>query len=344
MASRARLPTLFPGSSSRTGSPRGSAPAISRAASHVVSTTSSACSPATPRNGSSVRPNGRSRRRVGILSWSCCWFSSSSDSCSSRWLGPSRATAVAADRATAGRAAGPLGRARTGPPALPAGSPVVAARSAAAGRQEAGEGLKMISQVDKDRIADAITKAEAKTSGEIFCVIARQSSDYRLVPVAWAAAVALAVPAPLISLTLWPASLIYLIQLVVFIAAAAGLSLPGIRFHVVPRRTKHERAHVEAMRQFFAQGLHQTENRTGVLIFASVAERYAEIVADGGIHAKVTPQVWDHAVAALVAGMREGRTADGFIAAIEQCGAVLAEHFPPGVLNPDELPNRLVEI
>ena len=128
----------------------------------------------------------------------------------------------------------------------------------------------MISQVDKDRIADAITKAEAKTSGEIFCVIARHSSDYRLVPVAWAAAVALAVPAPLIYLTLWPASLIYLIQLVVFIAAAAGLSLPGIRFHVVPRRTKHERAHVEAMRQFFAQGLHQTENRTGVLIFASV--------------------------------------------------------------------------
>jgi putative membrane protein len=222
--------------------------------------------------------------------------------------------------------------------------PAVAARSAAAGRQEAGEGLEMISQVDKDRIADAITKAEAKTSGEIFCVIARHSSDYRLVPVAWAAAVALAVPAPLIYLTLWPASLIYLIQLVVFIAVAAGLSLPGIRFHVVPRRTKHERAHVEAMRQFFAQGLHQTENRTGVLIFASVAERYAEIVADRGIYAKVTPQVWDQAVAALIAGISQGRIADGFIAAIEQCGAVLAEHFPPGVLNPDELPNKLVEI
>src|SRR3954471_17954336 len=124
----------------------------------------------------------------------------------------------------------------------------------------------MISQVDKDRIADAISAAggktpggdkdriaapisgaEAKPSGEFFCVTARHSSDYRLVPVAWAAAVALAVPAPLIYLTLWPASLIYLIQLVVFIAAAAGLSLPGIRFHVVPRRTKHERAHVEAM-------------------------------------------------------------------------------------------------
>ena len=163
-------------------------------------------------------------------------------------------------------------------------------------------------------------------------------------PVAWAAAVALAVPAPLIYLTLWPASLIYLIQLVVFIVVAAGLSLPGIRFHIVPRRTKHERAHTEAMQQFFAQGLHQTENRTGVLIFASVAERYAEIVADRGIYAKVTPQVWDQAVAALIAGIGQGRIADGFIAAIEQCGAVLAEHFPPGVLNPDELPNKLVEI
>ena len=202
----------------------------------------------------------------------------------------------------------------------------------------------MISQSDKARIADAIRAAEAKTSGEIFCVIARHSSDYRLVPLAWAAALALVVPAPLIYLTLWPASLIYLIQLVTFIAAALALSLPAIRFHIVPRRTQHERAHVEAMRQFFAQGLHHTENRTGVLIFASIAERYAEIVADAGIDAKVTSDVWDQAIAALIAGIKAGRAGDGFVAAIERCGAVLALHFPPGALNRDELPNKLVEI
>jgi putative membrane protein len=202
----------------------------------------------------------------------------------------------------------------------------------------------MISQADKARIAEAIGAAEAKTSGEIFCVVAHQSSDYRLVPLAWAAALALFVPAPLIFLTLWPASMIYLLQLVVFIAAALVLSLPAIRFHIVPRATKHERAHIEALRQFFAQGLHQTENRTGVLIFASLAERYAEIVADAGINAKVTPQVWDQAIAALIDGMKEGRAGDGFVAAVVQCGAVLAEHFPPGALNRDELPNRLVEI
>ena len=87
-----------------------------------------------------------------------------------------------------------------------------------------------------------------------------------------------------------------------------------------------------------------TERRTGVLIFASVAERYAEIVADAGINAKVPPHVWDQAVAALIAGIKDGRPGDGFVSAIEQCGAVLAEHFPPGALNRDELPNKLVEI
>jgi putative membrane protein len=93
-----------------------------------------------------------------------------------------------------------------------------------------------------------------------------------------------------------------------------------------------------------AHGLHDTESRTGVLIFASVAERYAEIVADATINSKVTAEVWDHAIATLIAGIKDGRGAEGVVAAIEQCGAVLAEHFPPGALNRDELPNKLVEI
>ena len=202
----------------------------------------------------------------------------------------------------------------------------------------------MISEADKARVVDAIRAAEASTSGEIFCVIARQSSDYRLVPLAWAALLALVVPAPLIYLTLWPASAIYLVQLLVFLIVTVGLSRPGIRFHLVPRRAKHDHAHAQAMRQFFAQGLHHTEQRTGVLIFASVAERYAEIVADAGINAKVSPEVWDKAIAALIAGIKDGRPGEGFVAAVTQCGEVLAQHFPPGALNRDEVPNRLVEI
>src|SRR5260370_12505851 len=102
----------------------------------------------------------------------------------------------------------------------------------------------MISQADRERISEAIRGAEPKTSGEIFCVIARHASDYRLVPLAWAAAVALVVPAPLIYFTLWPASVIYLVQLFVFIATALVLSLPAIRFHIVPRPPHHQPPHL----------------------------------------------------------------------------------------------------
>lgn len=202
----------------------------------------------------------------------------------------------------------------------------------------------MISGDDKKRIVAAIRTAESTTAGEIFCVIAHRSGSYRLVPLAWAAGLALFVPLPMLTLTVWSAPAIYIAQLLVFIASYLVLSLPAIRYRIVPRRRQHDRAHAEAMNQFFAHELEKTSQRTGVLIFASIAERYAEIVADAGINAKVTNEVWDDAITVLIGGIRDGRPGDGFVAAIEMCGAVLAEHFPPGTLNPDELPDKLVEL
>ncbi len=202
----------------------------------------------------------------------------------------------------------------------------------------------MITKSDKSRISAAIREAEAQTAGEIFCIIAQHSSDYRLVPLAWAATVAMFTPLPLIYLTNWSAEIVYLSQLIVFLLAVAVLSHAKLRFHIVPRRARHDRAHAEAMRQFFAQGLDKTEHRTGVLIFASAGERYAEIVADAGINAKVAPEVWDGAVNALVTAIKAGRAADGFLTAIQRCGAVLSAHFPPGALKRDELPDKLLEI
>src|SRR5262249_37735704 len=113
-------------------------------------------------------------------------------------------------------------------------------------------------------------------------------------------------------------------------------------YRIVPTQVKQQRAHAEAMRQFLAHGLHLTEARTGVLIFASAAERYAEIIADTGIHAKVGNAVWEQAIATMIAAIKAGRPGDGFIAAIEQCGAVLAQHFPPGAINRVELTKKLV--
>jgi putative membrane protein len=113
---------------------------------------------------------------------------------------------------------------------------------------------------------------------------------------------------------------------------------------VTPRRVRRARVRRAALQQFLAHGLHTTRHRTGVLIFAALSDRQVEIVADEGIHSRVDTEVWARAVDALTRRLRAGRAADGFETAIGLTGDVLAAHFPPRANNPDELPNRLVEI
>ena len=83
---------------------------------------------------------------------------------------------------------------------------------------------------------------------------------------------------------------------------------------------------------------------TGVLLYLSLAEHRAEIIADVGIHERVSPDVWGHAMAALIAGVKDGRAGEGMAAAVEEIGVVLAEHFPRSGSNPNELPDRLIEL
>jgi putative membrane protein len=205
-------------------------------------------------------------------------------------------------------------------------------------------GEAIISELDKRRIAEAIHAAEEKTSGQILCVVARACGDYGLVPIAWAAIIALAVPLVLIYVTSWPAGMINFIQLVAFVVTALVLSLPMIRFHIVPKSRMWRRAHAEAMHQFLAQGVHLTKQRTGVLIFASLAEDYAEIIPDSGISSRVSSGTWADAIATLVTAIKARRLGDGFVTAIELCGAGLARNVPPGELKSNELPDRIVEV
>jgi putative membrane protein len=202
--------------------------------------------------------------------------------------------------------------------------------------------MTLVSEADRKRVADAITAAEAKTSGEIVAVIAPTSASYLHVPFLWAALVALAVPFPFIFFTWWPIQHIYFLQLAVFAALAVVLMHPPIRLALVPRLTRHARAHRRAVEQFLAQNLHTTTGRTGVLIFLSVAERYAEILADEGIHAKVPENTWQGIVDDLTAHIGRGEAAQGLLRAIDSVGQHLAQHFPPEPGQPHALSNHLV--
>jgi putative membrane protein len=200
------------------------------------------------------------------------------------------------------------------------------------------------------RITAAIQSAEQGTSGEIYCVVARTSDSY-FFPAAFTLIVAILLVslATAFALEYWWLTL----RAPLFVAAqmlALGCALillwlfPLLRIALVPRQLRYRRAHDNALKQFLSRNVHVTAARTGVLIFVSLAERYAEIVADSGINSRVDQSVWDDVVARLVADAREGRLADGFVSAVTTVGELLARHFPVSSTNPNELDDHLVEI
>lgn len=202
--------------------------------------------------------------------------------------------------------------------------------------------MTLISARHRAAIAKAIGKAEANTSGEIVVVVARASGGYYAYALMWAALVALLVPWPLIVATKWPVQYIYLSQLAVFAAGVLLVQWERLRLALAPQSVKRARAHHRTVDQFLAQNLHTTKGRTGILIYVSLAERFAEVIADSGIYKKMPPDTWEHVVDGLTAHIARGQAQKGFIAAIEECGDILAKHFPPGSADKNELSNHLI--
>jgi putative membrane protein len=198
-----------------------------------------------------------------------------------------------------------------------------------------------LSAEDRRRISAAIHAAEARTEGEIVCVLAQSSAEASPLAIMMAALGALALPWLLVALTSLPVVQILWLQLALFLCLVTLLCLPRVRVALLPRATRRVMAHRAAMDQFLLRGVGRTHGRTGVLIFVSLAERYARIIADQAIAARVPQTEWQAAVDRLVSHMREGRIADGFVEATERCGAVLSHHFPATAGKANELPDRI---
>jgi putative membrane protein len=198
-----------------------------------------------------------------------------------------------------------------------------------------------MSPQDRQRISDALRAAEAKTSGEIVCVLAQTSSAATALPVLIAAGVALALPWLLVALTAMTVHRILSLQAIVFVGLLIVLWLPPVRVALMPRKARRAVAHRAAMEQFNLRGLANKNNQAGILVFVSLAERYARIIAGPGIAERVPQAEWQAAVDALIAHMRDGRIADGFVTAIELCGEKLAMHFPDTESGKMPLPDRI---
>jgi putative membrane protein len=202
--------------------------------------------------------------------------------------------------------------------------------------------MRLFSTEDEQRVSRTITEAERKTSGEIVVVVAARSDAYLYVPPLIGALVSLLVPWVLIYFSQLGLHAIYLAQLAVFLVVTTVLLPAPVRTALVPPLVKRRHAHRHAVEQFLVQNLHTTADHTGVLIFVSVAERHAEILADTAIDTHVPAGTWKAIIGELTAAIGKGRPADGLVAAIAAVGQHLERHFPPDARDPNELPDHLI--
>lgn len=220
-----------------------------------------------------------------------------------------------------------------------------------------------IGEADIDRVTEAVTEAETRSDAEIATIVSERSDNYNDVPLIWAALIALLALAVyagfpdfyiamLDRLTggwhVW--SLRELLTVIVFATTIKFLATRyliawwPLRMAFTPAKTKTRRVRNRAIALFKASTERRTRSRTGVLIYLSLAEHRAEIVADEAIVAKVAPEAWGAAMAAMIVHLKAGRPGDGMAAAVAAIGDVLAEHFPRTGTDPDEMPNRMIQL
>ena len=138
----------------------------------------------------------------------------------------------------------------------------------------------MLNPADHDRLHAAIAQAEAATTGEIFCIVARESAAYREVPIAWAAIVALLGPLLALTLGVRPARLLAPLQggwtaahagaleaasmgalvgyaglqVILFAVTLALVSIPAIRRLLTPGFVKTAHVHARTVRPSSPRG------------------------------------------------------------------------------------------
>lgn len=221
-----------------------------------------------------------------------------------------------------------------------------------------------MSNADHARVSEAVEAAEAGTAGEIVTIVTEASDRYADVALWWSGLAALFA---IIAFATFPDFHTGMIDTLAgnwisdwtpartleFAATGVVLKFLAMRLLLLwrpllllftPGFVKAARVRGRAIRYFKVGAERRTTGRTGILIYLSMDERRAEIVADKAIHSKVGDDAWGAAMADLIAEVRQGRIADGMIAAIRDVGAILAKHLPREAADKNELPDRLIEL
>ena len=221
--------------------------------------------------------------------------------------------------------------------------------------------IKKLKLRDEDfkAIKEAVAAAEAKTTGEIAVALAPESARYcfwELLAADFFGALVLVAMLPfankiqaLYHRLYWQNEPSWILPLFFIISCLAAVviafyiaNIPAIDRLVIPPSVRKTCVTNRAFRYFTESGVYDTMEHSGILIFVSYMERQVRIVADSGISKHISQDLWNLIADELAENLRKGEASKAFTTAIEKCGQLLAENFPPHEENPNELPDGLV--
>ncbi|MCX7283978.1 MAG: hypothetical protein NTX28_08020, partial [Novosphingobium sp.] len=205
---------------------------------------------------------------------------------------------------------------------------------------------------------------EMHSAGEIVTIVTARSDAYHDIALVWSAVAALLA---LSALEIAPDFYIGLVERMLGLwghewtprgIIGVALTVAALKFGAMyllmrftplglwltPRFVRNARIRARALTCFRVGAESCTSGRTGVLIYVSLDEHHAEIIADAAIASKVAPETWGHAMKAMLDPLRAGQVAQGIAAAVGEVGTVLARHFPRSDDDVNELPDRLIEV
>jgi uncharacterized membrane protein len=131
-------------------------------------------------------------------------------------------------------------------------------------------------------------------------------------------------------------------QIVRAIQDAESKSSGQIRVHLQRGKLDGD-ALVAAQNKFRRLGMHKTRERNAVLIYVAPRAHKFAVVGDKAIHEKCGDALWQRVAHKMREHFRNENFTDALVEAIQEVGAVLAEHFPRTRGRGNELPDEIIE-
>jgi putative membrane protein len=204
-------------------------------------------------------------------------------------------------------------------------------------------GKPFLTDEAKKALTEAVQEVEASTSAELVVAIRARSGSYLHADLIAGIVVGLAALAFLLFSQREFGLLAFVVDTVVagVLGGLIASRLPGLRRALTRPAVRRRLAETAASRLFLEKRVHGTSGRTGFLLYVSVLEREAVVVADLGLEALAATESWQQAIGAIEAGVREGEDGVRIAARVRSLAHICGPALPRAHDDVDELANEV---